>query len=93
MTFFPSENIEYHTKLTKDEIISRINNVVEPKGIFWIFKKYSYGKPYDGEIYENGFRIRRIIWSRNSFLPTIEGNILENEEQRIINIKMGVPIL
>ena len=86
--FFPGENIEYDTKLTKEEIINRLNNVVEPRGVFWVFKKYSYSKPYDGEIYENGFKIRRIIWYRNSFLPVIEGNIFENGEQRTIDIKM-----
>jgi hypothetical protein len=88
MTFLPWENVEYSTKLTKDEIINRINNVVEPKGVFWIFKKYSYGKPYDGEIYENGFKISRIIFYRNPFSPIIEGNIFENEERRTISIKM-----
>ncbi|MDR0316243.1 MAG: hypothetical protein LBH97_05010, partial [Treponema sp.] len=88
MNFLPWENIEYTTKLTKEEIINQINNVVEPKGVFWIFKKYSYGKPYDGEIFENRFKIRRITWYRNSFFPIIEGNILENEEQRTVNIKM-----
>jgi hypothetical protein len=90
MAFLPWENIEYKTSLSKDEIINRINNIVEPKGIFGIFllKKYSYGKPYEGEVYENGFKIKRITFYMNSFKPIILGNIIENRNQTIINIKM-----
>jgi hypothetical protein len=90
MAFLPWENIEYKTNLTKDEIINRINSVVEPKGVFgvYFFKKYSYGKPYDGEIYENGFKIKRISIIGNSFLPIIIGNIIEENGKNIINIKM-----
>jgi hypothetical protein len=86
MAFLPWENIEYRLNLTKDEIIARINNIVEPKGIFGIFflKKYSYGKPYEGEIYENGFKIKRISVYGNSFKPIIIGNIIENEEYNIL---------
>ena len=90
MAFFPWENIEYKTNLTKDEIINRIDSVVEPKGVFgvYFFKKYSYGKPYDGEIYENGFKIKRISIIGNSFKPIIVGSIIEENGQNIINIKM-----
>ena len=90
MIFLPWENIEYKTNLTKDEIINRINSVVEPRGFFWIyfFKKYSYGKAYDGEVYENGFKIKRISIFGNSFKPIIIGNIIEDKEQISISIKM-----
>jgi hypothetical protein len=95
MAFLPWENIEYKTNLTKDEIINRINSVVEPKGVFGIFflKKYSYGKPYDGEIYENGFKIKRISIIANSFKPIIVGNIIEDNGKNIINIKMRLHYL
>jgi TM2 domain-containing membrane protein YozV len=90
MAFLPWENIEYKTNLTKDEIINRIDSVVEPKGVFGVYflKKYSYGKPYDGEIYENGFKIKRISVIGNSFKPIIVGSIFEDNGQNIINIKM-----
>jgi len=90
MAFLPWENIEYKTNLTKDAIINRINSVVEPKGVFGIhfLKKYSYGRPFDGEVYENGFKIQRITFYKNSFLPIIVGSIIEDKEQNIINIKM-----
>ena len=90
MAFLPWENIEIKTKLTKDEIISGINNNVEAKGLFWAWplKKYSYGKPYQGYISENSFKIMRITIYTNSFLPFILGNIIENEDYRIITIKM-----
>jgi hypothetical protein len=90
MAFLPWENIEFKTNLTKEEIINRLNNVVEPKGVFGIYflKKNSFGKPYDGEIYENGFKIKRITFYGNPFKPIIVGNIIENNEERIISIKM-----
>jgi hypothetical protein len=90
MAFLPWENIEYRLNLTKDEIITRINNITEPKGIFGIFflKKYSYGKPYEGEFYENGFKIKRTTVYGNSFKPIIIGNIIEDEEYNILNINM-----
>jgi len=90
MAFIPWENIEYKTNSTMEEIINRINSIIEPKGMFWIFflKKYSYGKPYQGEINENKFKIRRIIIYANAFLPFIEGKIIENNGKRLIKIKM-----
>jgi hypothetical protein len=90
MNFKPWEEVKYITNLTKDEIINRINGVVEPKGLFGIhfLKKYSYGKPFAGEIYENGFKITRITFYKNLFKPIIAGNIIEDKEQNIINVKI-----
>jgi len=51
-------------------------------------RKYSYGKPFEGEIHENGFKIRLVTFYGNSFHPIIVGNIIENNEERIISIKM-----
>jgi len=90
MNFMPWEDIEYKTNLTKDEIINRINAAVEPKGLFGshFIKKYDYGRPFAGEIYENGFKISRITIFGSSFKQIIVGNIIEDKEQNIIKIKI-----
>ena len=77
MKFLPFENITYRTKLTSQEALEQLKEVVEPrKTIRWkgIFADKDH-KPYEGSIVGNSFTITRIINYRNSFLPTIKGNI------------------
>jgi hypothetical protein len=45
-------------------------------------------KPYEGEISKNSFSISRIIGYRNSFLPTIHGDVSTFLGQTQIKIKM-----
>jgi hypothetical protein len=89
MAFLPIEKIIYETDFTRDEIISCINNTIEPRGVFGIYKKNSYGKPYEGELHNNEFNINRITAYRNSFLPVVKGIIAEtgNDKTNVI-IKM-----
>lgn len=45
---------------------------------------------YQGKLYETGFEIRRIIYYRNSFLPTIRGQFEATAQGTAIHIKMGM---
>lgn len=90
MKYLPFENITYQTKLDSEEILSRINEIIEPKktlrmtGIFGS----SDHKPYEGSINGSSFNINRIIGYRNSFLPRIKGNIEKDFGKTKVNVKM-----
>ena len=89
MNFLPFLNIIYKSKLNEDEIIKRLNELIEPKKILrnGIFVDVST-KLYEGKIIENKFNINRIISYNNSFLPRIIGTFKYVNFDLVINVKM-----
>ena len=90
MKYLPFENITYKTKLDSDEILKRLDEIIEPKKIFrmtGIFKSSNH-KPYQGNVNGNSFDITRIINYNNSFLPRITGNVERDLGNTKINVKM-----
>ncbi|MEM6264266.1 MAG: hypothetical protein AAGI38_17255 [Bacteroidota bacterium] len=78
MKYLPYENLTYRTPLTPEEILKRIDDVIEPKKMFRMkggFWGNSDHKPYEGSIKDLSFKMTRIISYRNSFLPVIKGKI------------------
>jgi hypothetical protein len=61
---------------------------IEPQKPFILLQRNAYSKPYKGEIYSDGFEILRVIDYRNSFLPTIKGEIIETETGIELKVKM-----
>lgn len=92
MNLLPYENITYKTALTPEQIVEKIQNVIEPKKTFrmtGIFSSKDH-RPYEGEVDHNSFDIRRIIGYRNSFLPIIKGQIEQDINGTTIIVKMRV---
>ena len=91
MNFLPIENLIYKTKLSEEELFKRLTNIIETESE----KKYRYGifrvlssKPYEGEIHNNSFDIRRNVGYRKAYLPRIIGHIDSDLDGININIKM-----
>ena len=84
MKIIPNEKLIYKTDLSKEEILKRLEQEIEPKQ--WLRMKGIFGnknhKAYEGEIKDNYFHIKRIISYHNSFLPQIEGTVEENREEK-----------
>ena len=74
--FLPIENIVYRTKLTEEQVVTKLAESIEAEKSFG-FGAYrtTYSKPYIGTIRGNSFEIKRVINYQNSFLPTISGKI------------------
>ncbi len=86
MKFPFSQNITYKSKLSRPEILKRLQENTEPQQIFRFNK--SSGKKYEGTIGEYTFDIHRIINYRNSFLPQISGAIEHKMGETIIKLSM-----
>jgi hypothetical protein len=91
-SFMPYENIIYESNLAYDEIINRIQNIIEPRKIFIRKIKNDNGRPYEGELHENTFRMNRIILYTNSFIPIIHGTIIKENNKTKIKIIMKLHI-
>lgn len=87
--YFPFEKYTLISKLSAEEVKSRLAANIEPemKFQFSVFKR-TRSKLYEGKIEENRFTIKRIIDYRNSFLPVIKGKISEMQGQVHIQINM-----
>ena len=90
MKYLPFENISYSSQLDPEEILKRINEIIEPKKTFRMagFFGNNKHKPYEGNTNGMAFNITRIIGYRNSFLPRIEGLIEKDFQGTKIGIKM-----
>lgn len=89
--FLPFEELVYHSKLNKDELLARLDNEIEPEKPFsFSAKSFSYSKPYIGKISYDRFEIKRAITYRNSFLPVIKGTIKNDLSGSKINVKMNL---
>lgn len=92
MRYLPFENIIYETELEPEEVLKRINGIVEPKKNFrntGLLGNNSH-KPYEGNVYGNIFNINRIIRYRNAFLPRIKGTIEKGTGLTIVKVKMNL---
>jgi hypothetical protein len=90
--FLPLENIIFKTKLSKEEVIQNLKNHIEAQKSFGFGShKHNYSKPYIGEIVGNNFEIKRVIDYRNSFLPTIKGEVYSELDGTKIKINMKPP--
>jgi hypothetical protein len=91
MKFLPFEKLTYTTALKEDEIMWRLESILEEEKIIRLripFVKRKDGQPYEGSTNGNTFEMQRIINYRNSFLPVIEGRVEDNFTQRHVHVKM-----
>lgn len=92
MKLLPFENITYRTKLGESEVRQIIENNIEPKDLFRQFRSKKSDKLFEGEMYGNEFSVRRIITYRNSFLPKITGEIIDEGRERLVNVRLRLHV-
>jgi len=90
MKLLPFENYFLESNLSESEIISKLQEQIEPKKYarFAFLKDKSEYKPYEGSISGSTFKINRLIRYRNAFLPMISGEVKQNGSRSRIHIKM-----
>ncbi|MFD1603020.1 hypothetical protein ACFSJW_07030 [Flavobacterium artemisiae] len=85
----PFEELLYHSKLNKEELLQHLKNEIEAEKSFGLgAHRHSYSKPYIGKVFNNQFEIKRAINYRNSFLPIINGEIHDAVNGSKIKIKL-----
>tara|TARA_B100000809_G_C14747534_1_gene390872 strand:- start:54 stop:500 length:447 start_codon:yes stop_codon:yes gene_type:complete len=89
MNFLPYENIQLISPLDKGLVLSKINNQLEETRLFgFAFHKGSW-KKYEGFIENDNFKFRRILKSgSNSFIPIVQGQIVNTEKGSLIKLKI-----
>ena len=81
------------SSLTETEITSRLSEIVDLKKSTFGFSYPDTDKKYVGKIGIRRFKIHRIIKGRNSFIPVIQGHIIDNLSTRSIELKMRLHFL
>lgn len=89
MRLVPSNTFTLHTAEPLPIVRQKLAAQVEPPKLFrWGVSRNS--APYEGEVWETGFRISRIIDYRNSFLPVVLGEFQDDGAGTIVRVKMGL---
>jgi hypothetical protein len=77
MKIFPVDKLTLQTALSKTEVIEALKSSLGIQHNIRSFNQPITDKKFQGIITNSGFRIKRIIGYRNSFLPEITGTINE----------------
>ena len=85
MRILPSDVFVIHAKETIPEIKKKLGEHIDERRIF---NSVRSDRQYEGEIYDNGFKVSRIIAYRNSFLPILHGSFRPSGTGTDIIIKM-----
>lgn len=86
MILLPIENFTINTTLTKDEVITKLNEVVEPYKIRSLSIFTRSDMPYAGNVNESSFKIWRVRTFRNSFQPIIKGEVSQTNSSTEIKL-------
>jgi len=87
MNIIPYEKYSFRCNLTVKEATVKLKDNIEQGKLF----RFRFGggtKIFQGEFYNNDFKISRIISYHNSFLPQIKGKIRSEGNTIIIDVKM-----
>ena len=84
MNILPFNKLVIHTDKSIPEIKEILTNHIDEKRMFNVLRS---NKKYQGEIFDDGFKVSRIIFNRNSFLPTLNGCFKENTDGTDIVVK------
>ena len=90
MNILPYEHILYDSDLSLEEVIKKLNLIVEPPKLFRLsgLKEKMASNKYEGELKEDSFKINRIVNYRTSLLPIVQGKIKQIEGRTTLKLKM-----
>lgn len=77
MSIIPKKEITLTTKISKEEVLKRIDK----------------SKKYKGRVDNNSFRIQRVINYRNTYFPQITGNVYEENNLTRVEVNMTLDII
>jgi hypothetical protein len=89
-TFLPYEHLTITTYFSPEMARQKLAGVIEPRRMRFGLLSRGHHKPYQGEISGDQFKISRIIYYRNSFLPVISGKLEPDLKGARLDIKMSL---
>jgi hypothetical protein len=94
MKLFPYESYYLISQLGLEDAIRIIQNEVESKKpVMSRYFSKEIERSYEGIVFEDGFRINRIIKYYNSFQPEIIGKLFRESGKTVVHITMKMDIL
>jgi len=85
MKFLPWDHYDIQTSLNREQVVELLGSEVEPKKWLRFSRQH---KTFEGEVTWQGFKIRRIIHYRNSFLPIVHGGFEQGDRGIDISVRM-----
>jgi hypothetical protein len=79
----PIENIHYLSTLNKEELITLLKKEIDSNNL-----STKNHENYIGKIFANKFELKKVINYKNSFLPVINGEIVDGLNGAKIHVKM-----
>lgn len=95
LAILPYDNLVLRTEISKNEVLERLNTLVEQDSNEFKRNSSSYkSKRYFGRISNNDFNVKRALSRNNSFTPNIIGEIKDGvSKATIVQMKMRIDFL
>lgn len=93
----PYWSVRIDTQLSARVASERIRSLVRPRKGFWknvedAFDSPGSDHPFEGDVSDQSFKVRRVILYRNSFRPVIHGAIEQTPNGTAVRLRMRLPI-
>jgi hypothetical protein len=88
MKFFPYERYSVSTRLSSEQVLRKLRLEVGPVKFFRWPVPNEKERPFEGELNNEGFKIWRVTYLRNDFIPIFDGRIKRLPEGSIIDIRI-----
>ncbi|ESU20962.1 hypothetical protein FCR2A7T_07340 [Flavobacterium cauense R2A-7] len=89
MKILPIEKLTLVSNLSKSEVLEELSSNTRPtQSLSFGSPKVENAKLFHGTIYEDSFNIKRVIDYRNSFLPEVNGKVIEKTNGTEIEIEL-----
>ena len=88
MKLLPYDTFEVDSTLSAKMLARALESKIEPRTLSRAPQKE--GAEFKGEVFEDGFKISRILLYRNSFSPVVTGSFVPNGSGTNIQIKMAI---
>jgi hypothetical protein len=88
---FPYRRCTMVTLLSREEVLARLQQVVEPARPYRFMRSGTL--PFEGHIEGHSFALTPLVWYRTSFRPVIEGSVAEESDGCQVTILMSPHLL
>ena len=83
----PYKHISISTGLSQNRAVAVVSKAVSSTR-HWKWRRPKDARPFEGSVFQEGFKISRAIYYRNSFLPMVHGKFILSDRGVIVDVHM-----
>ena len=87
MKLIPYEHFSLSSSKSIKDLVTILSKNVAQTPSFSVFRK-AHDRPFEGKLFANGFKVKRVVHYYNSFVPIVKGHFNQSSEGTNITVQM-----